>query len=73
MADLGCSKQVGADGVELDPALAYMWVSLAAPRLTSRGGRAGPARAPDTIAKVLTGVQIARATQLAKEWKPKSP
>jgi TPR repeat protein len=63
--DLGFMYKNGL-GVPQDYVQAHMWFSLAA-----TGGDQGAAESGDTVAGLMTPLQIAEAQKLAREWKPK--
>ena len=52
------------EGVPKDPVQAYMYFNLASPT------NSDAAEARDTLAKQMTGDQIATAQHLTREWKP---
>jgi TPR repeat protein len=58
-------------GVPQDYVQAHMWVNLAASRATDPELRGSSVKARDALAAKMTREQIARAQQLALEWKPK--
>ena len=63
--NLGEMYELG-NGVPQDYVLAYMWFTLVA----SRGTRPYAMRGRDRVAQQMTPDQIARAEELAREWKP---
>lgn len=58
-------------GVPQDYVQAHMWINLAASRQTDPEGRSAMVKARDDLAAKMTREQIARAQQLARDWKPK--
>lgn len=58
-------------GVPQDYVQAHMWVNLAASRETDPELRSAAVKARDSLAAKMTREQIARAQQLARDWKPK--
>ena len=58
-------------GVPQDYVQAHMWVNLAASRETDPERRSAAVKARDSLAAKMTREQIARAQQLARDWKPK--
>ena len=58
-------------GVPQDYVQAHMWLNLAASRETAPDHRSTMVKARDALAAKMTREQIAKAQQLAREWKPK--
>ncbi len=58
-------------GVPQDYVQAHMWYTLAASRLPPGTDRDGAVQNRDIVAARMTPAQIAKAQQLAREWKPK--
>jgi PAS domain S-box-containing protein len=66
--NLGISYAKG-EGVPLDNVLAHMWFNLAAVNFTSRLSRDRAIALRDTIARKLSPAEIAKAHEMAREWK----
>jgi hypothetical protein len=57
-------------GVTADPVLAHMWSNLAAAQLSGEE-RSAAEKQRDYIGSKLNSTQLAKAQQLARDWKPK--
>ena len=57
-------------GVPADPVLGHMWSNLAAAQL-SGDERSAAEKQRDYIGSKLNATQLAKAQQLARDWKPK--
>ena len=68
---LGLSYANG-EGVPQDCVQAYMWLNLAASKISLREIRDPAVRDRDRVAALMTPEQIAEAQKLAREWRPGS-
>jgi uncharacterized protein len=59
-------------GVTRDYTLAYMWINLAASKLSGEV-REDLVKARDAVAGRLTPEQLRRAQEMARDWKPTKP
>jgi TPR repeat protein len=59
-------------GVPQDYLLAYMWFNVAASKL-SEADRANAIKGSAQAARKLTPVELLRAEQMARDWKPSTP
>ena len=63
-------RYANGQGVDRDPARAYMWFSIAAQRLLGKEAETAK-QARDSIRSALSPEQITKSDEVVKAWKPK--